>query len=241
MRGLIKFIIILCSVLLALVFYTYNYSLESIDDFEIAIEKKVKSDVTIIDTMRIDDELLIYFRIPETKHHGYISASEGFNEKYHLESGRELPQTKDLSLADYEINELHYLLFFGAKQPVESIMVNTYDGEKVLTIGDNDVFTSLVTKTHVLGVKFYYYTVNSERTTVTIDDTIDYMLYDGDINGGPRKLVTVVSLLIIVMGIVATFIVTPRINKLEQLYFKLTKTIPTDEDSEDKNDYMMLH
>lgn len=227
MKQTIRIIIIFIAVIAAYLLYTNFYHIESEDDIRKAISEEVSKDVTILDVKDFKKDKLVTFRLDDQV--GFIAMSLGFNKKYNLESGYYVSDNDQLKIYDYEYNRVHYLVVYG-DNPGETVL-QSVENVIMLSSPDAKLFEIIETDTMEKAIFSYAYENDGEQTIVErdvdIEGGIDYSRF---INNGPRHLVFASSLLILIIGMIASFGFTPRQGKLEKWYYKLIKHHPSMDD-----------
>lgn len=228
MKKTIRVIIIFIAAIAACLLYTNFYHIESQEDMRLAISEEISNDVEIIDVKAFKEDKLVTFRFKD--HEGFIAMSLGMNGKYNLESGYYLSDHDQLKISDYELGGVHYLVVYG-ENPGKTVTLQSTSGPISLSSLDTRLLEIIETDIKERSIFSYEYYVNGERTIVERDVDIEAAIdYSGYINNGPRHLVFASSLLILLIGFIASFAFTPRQGRLEKWFYKLTKHHPSMDD-----------
>jgi len=235
MKKIIRAIIILLTFAMIYFTYVHFYSITSISDVEKSIENKLGHPVEIVKDIYVEDEWLVYFK--SSGSHGYFYLSKGYNDKYRLGSGFEVKDEGVINFANYRLGDIDYLIIMGSPQEGDEIIVEgryiSIEPGYILQAVESDLRASLIDTYRMVN--------NNTSARINLPENSIYEIDTGEINNGPREIVIGTCILIFVIGYGASCMFTPKVNRLEKLYFKITKSGPRQENPEDKNDYMMLH
>lgn len=245
MKLILRILIIICSIILAILLYTHFYSLELTNDSLVSgISKRVDGDVIVNEYINVEKYILVNFSFEKENrlYEGYITLLKGVNSKFRLGDGYFEPSTENLIFTDFEFTESHHLIVFGSSPLTDKISIKSKVSDVIMPISTLE-HTFEVFESEVYDASIYGYSYQTDEGTreVKLDNEIKPIIdHSGELNSGPEKIVLVSSFLIVIIGLIISFLFTPERNRLEALYYKITKQQPEITDS-DSNDYMMLH
>ena len=245
MKLILRILIITGSIILAVLLYTHFFSLELTNDSLVSgISNRVDGDVIVNEDVNVEKYILVNFSFEKENkfYEGYITLLKGFNSKYRLGDGYYEPSTEHLIFTDFEFTESHHLIVFGSSPLTDQISIKSKVSDVSMPISTSDhTFEVFESEVYVASIYGYSYETDEGMMDIKLDNEIKPIIdHSGELNSGPEKIVLVSSFLIVIIGLVISFLFTPERNRLEALYYKITKQQPEITDS-DSTDYMMLH
>ncbi|MBI9015323.1 MAG: hypothetical protein JEZ08_24025 [Clostridiales bacterium] len=245
MKLILRILIIICSMILAVLLYTHFFSLELTNESLVSgISKRVDSDVVVNDYVEVEKYILVnfYFEEENTSYEGYITLLKGLNGKYRLGDGYFEPSTENLIFNDFEFTESHHLIVFGSSPLTDGIFIKSKVSDEYMPIStSNHTFEVFESDSFVASIEGYSYETDEGIVEIKLDNEIKPIIdHSGELYSGPEKIVWLSSVLIVIIGFVISFLFTPERNRLETLYYKITKQQPEITDG-DCTDHMMLH
>lgn len=234
MNKIVRPLILLMTIAFTIWLYLHFYSLQSLEDFELAIENKLKEPVDLLEVIEVENEKLVYVKTADQ--HGYFYMSMGYNKLYRLGSGVMKVDEGFVNFADYEIGDKTYLILMGSQQDDDTIKVNG----SPIDIGSSTVFMAIESPYKAAMISSYSYETEAKKVLVELPEKSVFEIKSDEVSNGPREIVIATCLLVLILGFATSNMFTPGINRLEKLYFKWTGTGPVTKDEDDNNDYMML-
>ena len=245
MKLILRILIMTCSIVLSILLYTHFYSLELTNEsLSEGIGKRVNGDVIVNEHIEVEKYILVNFSFEKEKsyYEGYITLLKGLNNKYRLGNGYFEPSNEKLIFSDFEFTENHQLIVLGPRISSDILTVKSRVSDVKIPIKNTEhTFEVFETDSFVASIYGYTYETDQGVVNIPIDNTIVPVIdHSGELNSGPEKMVLISSFLVVLIGFVLSLLFTQERNRLEALYFKLTKQGPEVTDS-DCTDYMMLH
>lgn len=232
MKKIIRYLFIIVGLLLSVLLYLSFYHIESVEDIKFALEEELNKEVEIINVIDFKEDRIVDFKIEG--HEGYIAMSEGLNKKYRLESGFFKPLSNQLLMFDYLYKNEDYIVVLGNKNS-DKITLNTVKSQVEVTFTGDRVFEVINAGVKELAINSYL----EDGQTIQRNVDITFMDNSGSIFNGPRHLVLISSVLVFIGCWILSLMFTPKINRLERLYMKITGSYVKEADQVDEADGML--
>ena len=232
LKKTIRYLFVIVGLLLGVLLYLSFYHIESVEDIKFALKEELGKDVEIINVIDFEEDRIVNFVVEDNE--GYIAMSKGLNNKYRLESGFFKPSNDQLLMFDYIYKREDYIVVLGNKNS-DKITLNTVNGQVEVKITGDRVFEVINAGVKELAITSYI----EDGQTIERNVDIAFMNNSGSIFNGPRHLVLISSILVFMGCWILSLLFTPKINRLERLYMKITGSYVKEADQVDEADGML--
>ena len=205
-----RFIVIIITIVIAVIFYQNQYSVDLIN-LESKIEDYIKKENVILHTYNeidLGDETYLFATYEFKNQNGVVALVKGINNKYRLNSA--YFTNKNIDFVDISLSGVEYLLIFGRlDETVASIDVKVIDHPVFsVGIGDTNILAVYEKQPILYALESYEINYTSKKSKVvkvysgsTYSEEYEDFVYSGD-----QGQVKVAVLLILFFGYLISFL-----------------------------------
>lgn len=234
MRIILRFLVICIFTLVSLVVYNHFYSIDM--DLNVAekMSEKLNQRVEITQSYDLLEDKMVRFNFSDKTGHAILT--KGYNGRYRI--GDIFQETYNGPV--YFLQYKDYLVIESQENAIQHVDITTRVEPISFDVNGDGFLKIIETDLGKAGLVSYELVSKDNRINQELDYRSKHVFdQEGYINGGPESIVLVTCVGIIIIGIIVSFLFTKKMNGLERLYYKITKTHAHSEEN-DPNDYSMF-